>query len=45
MKHYETPEMKIIELELTDIITNSPGVESDDNPVDKVPGGGNTEWV
>ena len=42
MKQYDTPEMIIFELKLVDVITNS---ESDDNPVDEVPGGGNNEWV
>lgn len=44
MKHYETPEMEIIKLELVDVITMSGGEESEDNPVDNVPGGGNQSW-
>ena len=45
MKHYETPEMKNIILNLVDVIKTSGEVESDGNPVDEVPGGGNHGWV
>ena len=45
MKHYETPEMESIILELMDVITVSGEDESESNPVDQVPGGGNQGWV
>lgn len=44
MKHYETPEMENIILELVDVLTVSDGTESDFNPVEEVPGGGNDPW-
>lgn len=44
MKQYETPKMEYFKFELVDIITGSPEVESSDNPVDNVDGGGDQSW-
>ena len=44
MKHYETPEMGSIILNLVDVIKTSGEVESDGNPVDNVDGGGDQSW-
>ena len=44
MKHYEMPEMKVIESERLDIVTISGDEEDGSNQVEQEPGGGNNPW-